>query len=612
MAPFGRHQTDIPDALTWAALNLPGKEKQVSELVHAARLMASTPEDWRAFTQNIRGVGPSKSGFLASLMGRGDQPTLDARQIILHTGRPTSEAAKYIAKKGGAGSVEAVNRLAARQNAMDLSLPDRLRPYYQHLAHHTVWDKAGDDETTHEDVVRAMHHAANGGFQTADDDPSVLIHPVAQTILAAAHGGDALNNELFQKYLKRIHSPLSGDPDSIRKALEIAESYRHKTGTETGTGSFYSIKQSMPASSVTRTIGNIPGVNLKPKKQGTWEDFYNIAKDAEFVNVGGDLSGFGRLTHINGKPLSWPVDLHAGADYMREPNPKRVWANIQAHSTSYKNKILDSQERGKDLYGIFSPMGPSAVNSSHNMLDTLMAQIPNAEIAPEHIKEFDEAIKRGDHLASIKKKNPDIFNEYVENLKKWPGLEKAKEVSDFARPETGNINGGHRAKIVEFMDKSYWRDRGFPEVGVTRAAITNPDLLGAGGNKLGFRAVKLSANEPAGSKRIFKHSTYPVDTFGEYVMDLPLVQRHYAQPDVIDRLIMNPAKGGQVVHPYSEDPMGRNTARKLFEEQKQVQPVNQRFLDSVMTGMENQQKYGFKKGGKVRSALMIAKGLKKS
>jgi hypothetical protein len=30
-----------------------------------------------------------------------------------------------------------------------------------------------------------------------------------------------------------------------------------------------------------------------------------------------------------------------------------------------------------------------------------------------------------------------------------------------------------------------------------------------------------------------------------------------------------------------------------------------------MTGMENQEKYGFKKGGKVRSALMIAKGLKK-
>ena len=425
-----------------------------------------------------------------------------------------------------------------------------------------------------------------------------------------AEGGD-VDPERVREYLKRIQSPLSSNPESVQRALQIAQSYRGKTGMETGTGSFYGIKQSMPASAVTSTIGDIPGVKLKPKKQGSWEDFYNLAKDNEFVNVGGDLSGFGRLTHINGKELAWPVDLHAGADYMREPNPGRVWANIQAHATGYKNKIADANKRGKDLYGILSPMGPTAVSSSHNMFDTLMAQIPNAGIDSEHVKEFDAAIKRGDHLADMKTKKPKLFAEYTDKLKKWPGLENAKEASEFARPETGNINGTHRTKIVEFMDKAYWRDRGFPEVGVTRAAISNPDLMGTGGNKLGYRAVKLTADEPAGGKKIFEHSTYPVDTFGEYVMDLPLVQRHYAQPDVIDRLVGNPTKSGQIVHPYSEDAMGRSTARKMFEEQKQVQPVNQRMLDSVMTGMENQEKYGFKKGGKVRSALMIAKGLKK-
>jgi hypothetical protein len=424
-------------------------------------------------------------------------------------------------------------------------------------------------------------------------------------------GGGDVDPERVREYLKRIQSPLSSNPASVQKALQIAQSYRGRTGMETGVGSFYGIKQSMPAKDVTSTIGDIPGVKLKPKKQGSWEDFYNLAKDNEFVNVGGDLSGFGRLTHINGKELAWPVDLHAGADYMREPNPGRVWANIQAHSTGYKNKIADANKRGKDLYGILSPMGPAAVSSSHNMFDSLMAQIPNAGIDSDHIKEFDAALKRGEHLGDLKTKKPKLFAEYIDKLKKWPGLENAKEASEFARPETGNINGTHRTKIVEFMDKAYWRDRGFPEVGVTRAAISNPDLMGVGGNKLGYRAVKLTANEPIGGKKIFEHSTYPVDTFGEYVMDLPLVQRHYAQPDVIDRMVANPTKSGQVVHPYSEDAMGRSTARKLFEEQKQVQPVNQRMLDSVMTGLENQEKYGLKRGGKVRGALMIAKGLKK-
>jgi len=425
-----------------------------------------------------------------------------------------------------------------------------------------------------------------------------------------ADGGD-IDPAVYREFLKKIHSPLSENPESVQQALKIAGSYRAPTGMETGVGSLYSIKQSMPASAVTRTIQNIPGVNLKPKKQGSWEDFYDLAKGNEFVNVGGDLSGFGRLTHINGKPLAWPVDLHAGADYMREPNPGRVWANIGAHATSYRNKIREANERGKELYGILSPMGASAVNSSHNMFDTLMAQIPNADIDPDHLKEFDEAIKRGDHIKDLKKSKPKVFAEYLEKLEKWPGLENAKEVSDFARPHTGNINGGHRTKIVEFMDKEKWRDRGFPEVGVTRAAITNPDLMGTGGNKLGFRVVKLSNQEPKGGKLLFQHSTYPVNTFGEYVMDVPLVQRHYAQPDVIDRLIMKPTKSGQIVHPYSEDFLGRSTARKHFEEQKHIQPVNERFINSVMMGMENQSKYGFKQGGAVRKALMIAKGVKK-
>jgi hypothetical protein len=478
--------------------------------------------------------------------------------------------------------------------------------------YHAAKEAAGGEYKPHELVVFKPHQVKSAIGNSGQYDPSEadITKAAGGDVEGYASGGD-IDPEKFREHLKRIYSPLSEDPEIVRKALQIAGSYRAPIGMETGVGSLYTVKQSMPASAVTRTIQDIPGINLKPKVKGSWEDFYDLAKGNEFVNVGGDLSGFGRLTHINGKELAWPVDLHAGADYMREPNPGRVWANIGAHATGFQTKIREANERGKELYGILSPMGPSAVNSSHNMFDTLMAQIPNAEIDSEHIKEFDDAIKRGDHLNPKIKRNPKLFASYLKKLEKWPGLEDAKEVSEFARPWRGNLTGAHRADIVKFMDKGYWRDRGFPEVGVTRAAITNPDLMGAGGNKLGYRAVKLSAEPTKDDKSIFKHSTYPVDTFGEYVMDVPLVQRHYAQPDVIERLIKSPTKAGQIVHPYSEDPMGRSTARKLFEEQKQLQPVNQRFLDSVMTGMENQEKYGFKAGGSVRKALMIAKGVKK-
>jgi len=1170
MAPFGKHEKDIPDALSWAAVHLPGNESRVSELIHAGRLKASHPAEWRDFTSGIRGIGPSKSGFYASLLGRGDQPTLDARQIILHTGRPTKEATRFLSRKGGAGGVEAVNRLTARQEAMGLELPDRLSPYYQHLAHHAVWDQAGGDETTHEDVMRSMRHAASGGAimphehwigeifhrldgsgadryaaggEVEDENPyaqpnnlglyshaavtaaglpqergtpeqfrgmllnkgvkpselhwgeydyafgnepevtrdeiakhldsmippiqekvfryrkdnepsvrelsdkhylerqqfwderdqgmdpatvnarrremsvrhaaerrnawqgfphhegltlpggenyreillkhgngdmfkgvpvhfggepdvlaslmvkdrqdeegekvlhldelqsdwaqqgrrrgfapeegiseapyvtktedwvdlglkralreavqqghdklawspgstivdrynlakhvqdifheknedgthnivvtdksgsnifdqedieteklvdhfgkgvaerivagegisgeeaqkrfedakqahsefierlidndvarrmglwherklgaeysqdeeqmardmtrdivresitqnpstharhqgileeyepikrayreaygdhvvmgrytspyrdwrklsgvdlqmgekwpfemydrmipkralrlakmhdpeatlsqSVVSHsnasnsnfydwepeeegtvtsgvrsekPFAKTTLHAiritpkmresilkkgfpayAQGGEVegyadggeIDTPRFKQYmqhLKRIHSPLSEDPASVQKALKFAASYKSPVGMETGVGSLYNIKQSLPAKDVKATIGDIPGISMKKPEKKSWEDFYQRGKGGVFINMGGDLSNFGRLTHINDKELAWPVDLHAGTKFMLEPNPKYVWGNAPGHSTAFENKIRAAEEAGHEVFGAFSPMGPSAVNSSHNMFDALMAQIPNAGIDKKHLREFDAALKRGDHLEASIKKEPRKLKAHLDALKAWPGLENAKEASEFARPEAGNLTGTHRTMIVKFMDKADWLKKGFPEVGVTRAAITDPDLKGVGGNKIGHRIVKLSSEKLPGAERAFEHSTYPTYTSGEYVMDVPLVQRHYAAPDVIEEMVSKPTKAGQIVHPYSEDTLGRATARKLFEEQKQVQPINQRFLDSVMMGMENQPKYGFKKGGAVRRALMIAKGSKK-
>jgi len=424
-----------------------------------------------------------------------------------------------------------------------------------------------------------------------------------------ADGGD-VDPERVREYLKRVQSPLSSNPASVQRALQIAQSYRGKTGAETGTGSFYNIKQSMPVSDVRATIGDIPGISLKKENPLSWDKFHDIAKGGSLINMGGDLSNFGRLTHINDKELSWPVDLHAGAKYMREPNPGQVWRNNKSHATGFMNKIKAEEGAGRDVYGIFSPMGPTAVNSSHNMFDALMAQIPTASIKKADLEAFDQALLNGEHLPADVRKNPAQLARAMQALDQWPGIANAKAASEYARPTAGKLSGSHRSLIVDFMDKSRWRDKGFPEVGVTRAAITDPALKGISGNLLGHRVVKLSSKE-SDDPELFEHSTYEKPSFGEYVGDVPLTQRHYVMPDVVERMIANPTQKGQVVHPYSEDAMGRSTARKLFEEQKQVQPVNQRMLDSVMTGMENQEKYGMKKGGKVRSALMIAKGLKK-
>ena len=589
-------------ALPWAAQNLPQHAKAVSDMVSRAMQRKSSPEEWRHFIGGVHGIGSAKAGFMASLLGRGDQPTLDARQVVLHTGNPTSEAKKPLARAGS----EAVDRLAARQEAMGLKTPEGMEPYYQHLAHHAVWDKVGDEQTTHQDVINAMRHAATGG---AIEDPAHS-HPLAQAMAeiglpmgdSRIHRADG--GEIPQEILNRIVSPFSGNEEQVKRALEIAQGYKTPIGNVAPgqTGAYYSIKHPMGASEVSTKIKDIPGVALSPKREMSWEDLYKEGKGGSFINVGGDRSNLGRLTHINNKKLAWPIDLHAGAKYMMEPNPGSVWANNDIHASAFRNAILHAAEKGP-VYGIYAPMGPMSVDSSHNMFDAVMAQIPGSNISKENIKKFNDDIKEARHLPA----NDPSKNRVKEIMQKWPGLENPKEASLFAK----GIKGVHRAAIIKHMDKASWHKLGFPAIGMTRAAITDPEVFNAPGNVIGHRVVKFNPENIVGKETAMPHSTYTHPTSGEYVGDIPLVQRHYAMPDVIEQIVRKVTKSGEAIHPYSIDKNGRSAFRKMTEENKQIHPINQRMLDSTQLGLKRQSDYGLKNGGPAKSLVDIALNLTK-
>ena len=147
--PFGMSQVLGKD-LEYAAQKLPQVNGSINDLVQG------TVPEWRKFAQGIYGIGPAKSGFLPSMLGRGDIPTLDARQLNLHTLDSGDSASKFMRRQGGAGGDQAVDRLASRQQKMNLEINPELQPFYQHLTHHAVWDKIGNSITTHSDIVKAM------------------------------------------------------------------------------------------------------------------------------------------------------------------------------------------------------------------------------------------------------------------------------------------------------------------------------------------------------------------------------------------------------------------------------------------------------------------------
>ena len=605
MKPFGLNSEQ--NALPWAAENLHDKHKVVSDMVKRAVSSDSPVAEWRDFGKKLHGIGTAKAGFVASMLGRGDQPTLDARQVVLQTGKPTSDSKSQMARAG----YEGVDRLAARQSALNPKMDAGLEPFRQHLTHHAIWDKAGNEQTTHSDVMDAMRHAKDGGRIGYKDGGSIIDrmkdHPLGAALMRVSGIDPKASEEEAHAYLKKIEERRKNlvNPSTVRtindpaeQARQIAMLQKYNVDTsedKTPTGGYYNIKQGVAPKDVRSTVTDIPNVKPVARQSMSWEDALTPVAGGTLIGLGGDRSRLGRMTHIEGRKLAWPVDLHAGVDYMREPNKGQVWANAKAHAEGLERMIGKAAEKGPIL-GAFQPMGPQSVSSSHNMVDALMAQIPGSGISKKDAKEFDDALKAGLHAAK-KEDQPKL----AKAMEEWPGILNAKAASDFMRPEN-NFTGTHRAAIAKFMDSSYWRDKGFPKVGITRVALTEPDLLSASNNTVGHRMVKLDPDELMRNVRDsgFKHSTYSAPTGGKYHADVPLLPRQDVFGDYSDAMLGKDIKGGHTVHPYSEDNMGRATFRKMTEEQKPWGTIDQRMIDSTGAAQERIKNYGYKRGGAVQ------------
>jgi len=443
MTPFGKHEKDIPDALRWAANNLPGKEQEISSLVANAMRGASEPAEWRAMAKDVRGVGPSKAGFLASLMGRGDQPTLDARQIIEHTGRPTSEAQAYLRRKGGEGATEAVERLSARQQAMDLQLPEELKSYYQHLAHHAVWDKAADEVTTHEDVMNAMRGAAYGG---AIDDGSILSHPVVHALRLA---GLPKLGDLRRADGGRIGYGDGGSQDdpTVQQALDIT-------------------RQAQPtAPQVAATVQpQAQPAPFKPTKYKSWADVPTINPQelvgkrvfpifADLTKAGSAFSG------IDASQLAAPEQLYGGPGYPLLPESQKeglAWA--------VEGKGRGSAKIRKDAdYVVVSSMMPHSHQSNASFSNALMknmdAYVRDKRLAPEALSQIDDMIRRPTEQADLQglQDFPGFAHPEAENFLRGITFEQRKRISNvLASKEAQNLGAPNIDKITrETLDPEF-------------------------------------------------------------------------------------------------------------------------------------------------------------
>ena len=579
MKPFGLNAES--DALPWAVQNLGPRHKEVSDMVARALKNQSTPEEWRNFSKDMRGIGTAKAGFVASMLGRGDQPTLDARQVILQTGKPTSEAKKPMARAG----FEAVDRLAARQSALNPKMDPGLEPFRQHLTHHAIWDKAGNEETTHDDVMNAMRNAKDGGRIGYADGGSIMDHPMYRALLDVTHG--SVNQDMVKRaldtardkgeYTRTGAGVMQRDPRLIENKPALSDL---KNTSKSG----HLIK---PFEELQAGYGSKN--NLMPQKYADIESMQREGASI-FPLVGDKTPADTILTSHAGVPLSDPVNQQGGAGYMRsefaQSDDPTGWRSRQAAAKGMQGRI---QKMGDDapIYGAHVSMGHKASDSSHMMLHSVIRQMPNLKIADKHIKAFDD----------------EMGNKFPQNSQfpmQWPGIMNTDKVHDFFYRQPSAVRskkgqdlvrlqarpGSDVTKFIQNMDSVRWQSAGFPNIASARFANTEPELLAEPQLSTGFGITQLdptrglTPNDEAMSHGTYTHGMPTKGYAGRLKALVPaseLFKEHF----------------GAATTPTSI----QHTLMTKFPSVK----VDQRVVDLVKKSEENRQsKYGFKDGGRVQ------------
>ena len=496
-APFGK-QNVLGDALTYGAEVLANDPRDINAIIRGGK------DQYRDFAGSLQGIDQSKAGFIGSLLGRGDLPTLDARQLNLHTTPPTTvKTIGTILKRGkGSGGKEAVDRLIDRQEAMALDLDPSLDPFYQHLTHHTAWDRALGEETTHDDLIRAMTEYAQGGevhMSIGGDIAKNLFKGVKNTekgILDSvrAAGRVAHNEQAAFRAAKdaEIAEMMAKLPPRNKEAAVAAGLY-HPVGG--------GLKISKPVSGMHATTVADPKFKQPEIKIITPEQ---LAKEgAALVPLVGDRAAAGRyLTHIGENEFANPVPLTGGPRYMDanynhlNPEDSAAWESGANVVGDINKALARAGEGGRPAYGIY--MAGSGTNTDFNTMgaNAIFQQLPYSKITKKAEDEFNQAMKEAS--ANYGKIND------------WPGILNP-ELELFLSDKS---KGVARTKLMELMAKEKFQSMGFPDVAATRKAIIEPDLLDVPTHQMGYRLAKMDTNG-----RIIKDpiapSSYPISMAGQ-------------------------------------------------------------------------------------------------
>lgn len=232
--------------------------------------------------------------------------------------------------------------------------------------------------------------------------------------------------------------------------------------------------------------------NMQPERIVDIADFQNQYIAPAFwdrTRAGGLLASIGDET------LSAPVPLQGGADFMRTEGG--IMASEPDAMTRKANALSRiAQETGEAPLLAYTAMAAQAGDFSRMMSDAVMGQIrPSMAnmIDPDAVTRYDNFVR-----------------EHVDE--NWPGI-----LSPNAGEYVANMSGTRRRELWQEMDRTSYRDAGFPDIGMTRIAITDPRLLDAQPFDTGLTIGRPDPSFEVTATPENVHATYGGRIGGEYV-----------------------------------------------------------------------------------------------
>jgi hypothetical protein len=256
------------------------------------------------------------------------------------------------------------------------------------------------------------------------------------------------------------------------------------------------------------------------------------------------------LTHINDVPLANPVALHGGPNYPRANDA--VWAANRGSASRIANQAQAiAEQTGRPVYGVYSPMAIPSSDFATMTTEALRAQLPAANLPQATQAQFDAAMRAP-------------WGQDFPALPNFPGI---ANLSD----EWIAGAGSGRTKLAKLMDTKRFQQLGFPDVGSTRKALNEPDLLHVPTGSAGYSVVQF---DPMAKVAPSAHPTYDTQIAGTYLGGLPVnVPREQMWPDWM------------ATRPAGE--AGTSRQARAFATQLPGQEANQQWLDQLMNWMGN-------------------------